>query len=249
MVAEKPLFLPTVKLIEDRPLNGVPGMVYRTSPRTGTCDDGYRYVIKGAGSQEVVEAEALAYLLAAEVDIPTPRWSFVYSNQSDHLLFGSRMIDGHRDTSRWLKSMQISNLQVLGRIIGFDIWICNPDRNLGGLLGRTPASGKLGQIEIVAIDFEASVALNNKTPLISTTSVSPKKLWPRNELGILLKGVSMPALGWLSMIEQIEEENISSQVEAVKNTLGLGDEWATAKVSVLMKRAKKIKGLVKEVWS
>ncbi len=245
---QEPLLLNTVDLVTETELHKPLHMIYSTNPKAGIGRDRKQYVVKGHSEPDVVSAEAAAYLLAREAEIPVPSWTLIHDPNCDHLLFGSEMVPDLRDIEPWLKKGAISNEEDLPRILAFDIWISNPDRNLGNFIGRKPVAGRKGLVEVVAIDFEKATTLRGDSPLISTSTISSNELWPSNRLGELIGIPPRPSPEWIDKITTINEGQIQSAFGSVRRTLGLCPEWAESRSHLLLKRAQQLPELLEEVW-
>jgi len=73
----------------------------------------------------------------------------------------------------------VINFNDLFAAIVVDVWLANHDRNIGNVLPRPHDR----EVEFVFIDFEKSVALH-PSPVVTSTMLEPRKLWPRGLLGI-----------------------------------------------------------------
>jgi hypothetical protein len=223
-------------------------MVYSTEPRTGLCTDGYRYVLKGHEALDVVRAEAVGYLLAADAHIPTPAWSFVRSRASEHLLFGSRMVDGFRDVEPFLRRGAVRNRSDLCKLAALDVWICNPDRNIGNLIGSGAANGNTHDIIVLAIDFEKAVTLRGQSPGLDTAAIRPGTLVPRGILHDLLRVGGKPDSACMAEVTAAWSASARASVECVQRSMGLAAEWAETTVTVLEQRLDRLSDLVEEAW-
>ena len=181
--------LEIIELVVECPLHGLEGIAYSTNPTTGLDGQGRRYVVKGHGDLRVVWAEAVAHHLAVEFAIPTPPWA-VCRSPTQELLFGSEQVD-QRHIEMWLKQRNVTNWASLSYIAAFDIWLCNPDRNLFNLVGRPDGDGR-GRIEVVAIDFEKAVTLRSDTPLFEVNEPRYGRLFFKNELATIVGALSPP---------------------------------------------------------
>lgn len=222
------------------------GIVYSTAPQTGLTLNGHNCIVKGHSDPGIVLREAVAYALADEVGVPIPQGILV-STLHDHLLFGSIIIEGPRDVEPFLKGGRVSNWDKLIDIVTFDIWICNDDRNIGNLVGRSPVASSPGAIDIVAIDFEKSEVLGSKTPTVTVPMVPPESLWPKPPLGSFLSG-SKPSEGVMQNYSDIDENLLVSIIAPIQQRLGVEPEWTQSVSRLLAARAKNIGRLIGEVW-
>lgn len=244
------MFNDSTAVIAQSNLENPSGVIYSTGPKMYFCDDEYEYVVKGFGCVEVVRAEASAYKLAAEIGIPTPPWKFIRVPGEKHGLFGSQLQKNVvREIDAHVKRGRVSNPAVLSEIVGFDVWLANVDRNIGNLLGRACAvTNGSSDIEIVAIDFEQSITVRDATPRMICSTLDPKRLWPREELGVLLSNLPPPTSSFVARIKALDSDKISGLLSTVAGDLGLGQEWLDLCVSVLVERGEHIEKLLMEVW-
>ena len=157
-----------------------PGMVYSTDPHRAEGEDGHSYFVKGP-DVEVVFAELAGCSLAASVGLPVPPVATCAYNGS--LYAGSRKVE-FREMRPLLKSTaRLQNAADLYNMIVVDVWLANPDRNMGSLVGTQLGRGKL---EMMFIDFEKAVALR-PNPLLQTSMLTPRQVWPTGELGTSLR--------------------------------------------------------------
>jgi hypothetical protein len=130
-------------------------------------------------------------------------------------------------------------------VIVVDTWLTNDDRNMGNLVGSSLGDGR---IDIFMIDFEKSRTLG-ANPFIGSGSVDPKRLWPRDELGDVLRRIR-PAKAPDAMLNRIKgfsQQQISDIVLPVAAELPFVD-WQDSSVEVLYRRAQNIDRLVGAVW-
>ena len=136
-----------------------PGVAYSTEPRLGICAlSGRKLVCKDP--DVVVAAECAGNALAELVDIETTRWG-VANESPEKVLFVSELED-YRDVMPYLRSGTVTNRDILDRLLVFDLWIVNYDRNDQSLVGRTLYSNRPGYIELRVIDLEKARILRGE---------------------------------------------------------------------------------------
>lgn len=222
-------------------------VVYSTDPRRATGLDGKVYFVKGP-DQNVAVAEAVAYQLAQEVGLPVPEFGLVLSDDGSEPSFAScEVAHCHRSVDDWIVRKRTTNPEVLPRIIAFDVWVANKDRNIGNLVGIEEPAGLGIRITLVAIDFEKSVALRGPYPLTTVNTIPATKLWPSGILGNLVKGAPQP-MEFFATIEGINASHIEAAFGTVEAHLGAIVPWKENTVKLLLTRAKNIRTLVQEVW-
>jgi hypothetical protein len=129
-------------------------------------------------------------------------------------------------------------------MIVVDVWLANPDRNLGSLVGTQLGHGK---IEMMCIDFEKSVVLH-RSPLIQASMVGPQRLWPTGELGTILRNKPLyPPVTILSAIEALTSARCKEILQPISTALTAAT-WVEDSVFALSRRAREIRNLAEEVW-
>jgi hypothetical protein len=217
------------------PIVAPPGIVYSTAPRSRRGADGHLYVTKGI-DVGTLAAETLGYCLAQPLGIRVPE--FALGEDAAGLWFASRKLDrALRDPSPFIPKRRtaISHLVVL------DVWLCNSDRNMGGILIEEHDSE-----DIVAIDFEKSHVAREPYPLTMVPTVPPHKLWPTGELGKAMQGVQIPR-AFLQTVCDMSNEMIDGIVGTIAQTLPLWT-WAESTRIVLRNRRDSLRKLIVEVW-
>lgn len=227
---------------EPTPVEGPPGIIYRTSPRLGTGEDGAAYYLKGPSTQLVV-AEAWAYGLASLVGLAVPDCALCVV--AGEVYFGSRQVRMRSGLDAVLHKGLATNQGLLAEVIAFDTWIANDDRNIGSIVFE-PAPG--GGVTLFAIDFERSYVLRGEG-MIATGMVSPREFWPRDDLRRHCRGLDIPydfcrRIGLLSAdaIDGVAERMIWSFTDIEVPS-------RTDIVQHLARRARNIEHSVTEVWS
>jgi hypothetical protein len=234
-------------LTVDEKVSAPDGIVYSTSPQTATTEDRRQFFIKGP-DPEVVFAELTGCLLAAAVGLTVPPVAVCVFG--DTVYCGSqRVADLGRNLMPWLTNpgTRVTNYPQLYAAIVVDVWLANEDRNLGNVVARSIGGGR---VELVMIDFEKSAALR-PSPLISSSSLEPKKLWPRNELGQVLRA-NRPVQPDPTMLKTISnlvstEGSVAAIVEDV-TTRFQAVEWSAGTVDTVIRRGRDIAKLAGEVW-
>jgi hypothetical protein len=238
--------LPVITLLGGgTPMMPPEGLVYSTDPQSYVDTEGIKHVVKGP-DVSVVVAEAIAYPLARYVGLEVPDYALgVIENTSEHYFACRKQENATRDVEPWLRRKAAGVLEQLSRIVVFDIWVANEDRNLGGLLGRRRSGGS--EIDLIAIDFEKAQAIRGPHPLITTAQVAPGRLWPRELLGRLL-GQPVAPTAMVRRVESVPVNVIEAAVGAAHEVLGEAFPWADSVVQGLTSRRNKIADLVREVW-
>jgi hypothetical protein len=98
------------------------------------------------------------------------------------------------------------------------------------------------------IDFEKSRTLA-ANPFMGSGSVDPKRLWPRDELGDILRRIrpTKTPEAVLGRIRGFSQQQISEIVLPVAAELPFIG-WQDNSVEVLFRRARNIDGLLEAVW-
>jgi hypothetical protein len=207
-------------------------IVYSSGPRLCLAA-GRQYVVKGP-QLEVVAAELVGHAMSALVDLPTPKYALARDcDGARH--FASAYVEG---AIRDVRPFIAGALPFLARVVAFDVWLFNNDRNIGGLV--------MGAEGLVAIDFEKSWAVRSRTPTVELPTFDHRTLWPRGELGQRMKGAKV-SNDFLARIEAATDESIAAAVAGIRTHLP-EFTWSESTVFTLQQRRKKIRGLVKEVW-
>lgn len=225
------------------PVTPPDGMVYSTGPTSWTDADGVDRIVKGPDVGMVV-AEALGYLLGRRVGLRVPDFAIATIESIPGLHFASeKLVRAQRDVSPWLRLPTFR--EAFARVVLFDVWVVNHDRNHGGFLAdEHPETGAL---ELVAIDFEKSVALRGPQPIVTTPTIAVGRLRPQGELGPLLHGLPIPAAG-IAGIKGVTSEEMEGAVGALREVVGASYDWGDSTVHVLEKRRDRIEALAAEVW-
>jgi hypothetical protein len=206
-------------------------IVYSSAPRL--CQAGERaYVVKGP-QLEVVAAETVAHALAGLLELPVPAYA-LGRDSTGALHFASRHIDGIRDVQPFIGR----HLPLLAQVVAFDVWLFNNDRNMGAFV--------MGGGTMIALDFEKSWAVRSRTPTVELPTLDHRTLWPRGDLGRLMKDAPVPH-EFLGRMESVSDEDIASAVTGVRTQLP-EYTWSESTTFALGQRRKKIRALVKEVW-
>jgi hypothetical protein len=228
----------------DTTVSAPEGIVYSTSPRRAEGIDRHSYFIKGP-EIEVAFAELAGCSFAAEVGLIVPEVA-VCSFGGDKYGGSRKVADSLRDVAAWLKRPhKIRNHADLYAVIVVDAWLGNVDRNLGNVLGRS-AHGS--EIEVVMIDFEKSKTLR-PNPIIESTMVQAKALWPTGELGQVLKATKPlhPPQQIVDRVRQLNRQKCKEVIDSVVSKLG-PVAWADNSVEAVFRRAGRIAEIAEEVW-
>jgi hypothetical protein len=238
---------PSVDLFTlDETVSGPLGMVYSTSPRTGTTKEGGTYFVKGP-DQIIAFAELAGCLLARAVDLTVPPVAVCHF--AGHSYCGTQEIATiGRNVLPWLKPDRAANFDELYAAIVVDAWMANVDRNAGNVVCRAATKGR---VELVMIDFEKSAALR-PNPLISSTMTEPQKLWPSEEIGLIARKTRPlhPPAAMIARIKALCEKRVDIEaiITAAANPFG-PLEWSSGCVDALIKRGLSIQKIAGEVWS
>jgi hypothetical protein len=228
----------------DEKMGGESGLVYSTNPVKAIGLDGESYIVKGP-EPEVVFPELAGCVLASAVGITVPCARACRAPVG--ILAGSREVSGLRIVEPWLRrSRHVTNFNELFSVIVADIWLGNVDRNMGNIVGN-PVGGE--RIELVFIDFEKSATLR-PSPFINTGMIDPRQLWPKNELGQILREIKplVPPAGMIERIGEIDEYACRNLLQPVARAVGTVT-WAEASQDLLARRARQIQRLTEEVWN
>jgi len=186
-------------------------------------------------------------MLAREIGLPVPDVAACGFDQETYA--GSAKVDDAvRDIEPWLnRRKQIRNFDDLFGVLVVDVWLANKDRNIGNVIGR-PMHG--GKIEFVFIDFEKSVALH-PSPIVSSTMLKPRELWPSGTLGRALKAKRplFPPADVIDKIHSLATERCAEIIHESAAAMGRAVGWEEDSVNALSKRAGKIQELAEEVWA
>lgn len=236
-----PLTLKIVRVLESgQRVESPRDVIYSTSPRIAAASDGHDYILKGPEVEAVV-AEATAYMLAKQIDLPVPEFGIASVNGSPY--FASREVR-LRNVAAFIERALVSNPSVLLNTVVFDIWMANTDRNMGNFVGEKAEDGQ-GNVKVYAIDFEKSACLRERTPLVKVPTIEQSKFWPRGSLGTILAGRPMPNTV-CDKISETPEEVIRECLDLIGAHVDV--PWADSCVQVLRDRAQRIHRLAKEVW-
>lgn len=231
----------------DDPVSGPVGIVFSTQPRVGQGQDGKEYVIKGP-DPEIVFAEIMGCLLASHVGIPVPDVALCRF-QGDSLCGSCKVQSIGRNAEPWLRQpARTTNFPDLYSAIVVDAWLANNDRNMGNVIVQ--ASNRRDQASFVLIDFEKSAALRSN-PVISSSLVDPKTLWPTNELGQLLKTRRplSPPPGTIQKIKAFTENEagVRKLIDMVVDAY-TPINWSDGSVTAVVRRGQNIARIAGEVW-
>jgi len=212
-------------------------VVYSTGPRIFWGANEIEYVVKGP-EPEVVAAEAVGYLLARELGIAVPGfavglWDDGYHFASEKLTMAMRNPEPFLD----------DHLEELAWVVVLDVLLCNDDRNFGSLLVDSTEDGR----ELVAIDFEKSVAVRSRHPIIACNMVPAARLWPSEELGRRLQGQSLPQDA-VDCVSGLRDDRLDAIVEAVSTAVP-DYVWCGNSADALKHRRDQIGELATEVWT
>jgi hypothetical protein len=229
----------------DGPVQPPEGLVYSANPRRAEGEDGTAYFIKGS-ELEIVFAEIAGCALAREVGLPVPE--VAACEFGGEVFVGTKKIDVVvRDIEPWLlRAQKVINFNDMFAAIVVDIWLANHDRNIGNVLPRPHER----EVEFVFIDFEKSIALH-PSPVVASTILEPRKLWPRGLLGDKLRAIRhlYPPMEMIDRIRSTPTQRWSAIINEVVTAIGAPVNWHEDVVNALSKRAGRIQQLAEEVWA
>jgi hypothetical protein len=243
------LFCDLVELIEEgNPVVPPEGLVYSTDPRKATGTDQCTYFVKQGPDRNVVVSEAIAYQLARHLNLKVPACGVGPPDETGNTYFASREVDRpQRQIETWFRRDRVTNRRDIAKTIVFDIWVMNYDRNIGNFVGSGLLPPDEGKIELIAIDFEKSAALRGPYPLVSSNDIAPQQLWPRDTLGQLLVGATIPG-DFCDAVGAVTEAHILDAFAKLEARLVVPIEWKESTAQLLMRRAAQIHVLAREVW-
>jgi hypothetical protein len=245
---QKQLFCPVIQLLDEGTKVTAPeNVVYSTDPRKATALDGLTYFVKGPG-YDIVVAEAVAHLLARDVGLRVPDFGIVLPGQDQLPFFASREVPQClREVDSWILRERVTNSDLLPRLVVFDVWVANKDRNIGNIVGSQVQTGAGTKITLVAIDFEKSIAIRGPYPLATVNTIPPSKFWPSGTLGEIVEGMATPE-DFCATIEGVTESQVETAFASVESHFGMPVEWKESTIQVLKGRSEKIRSLIAEVW-
>ena len=141
------------------------------------------------------------------------------------------------------------NLPLLAEGAAFEVWICNNDTNLGGIVAAQASPAKDGLVRLLAIDFEASTVLRGHNR-IEVEAVDTRKYWPESEaLRSACRALGHQD-GFCTRIAQLSEDAIAGAFSQLSGAVdGLPIPWSGAATQYLHNRARRIHDLVREASS
>jgi hypothetical protein len=229
----------------EAPVVGEPGKVFSTGPEVAIGEDGKTYFIKGRNCATAF-SEVVGCRLAALAGLEVPDAHVGIFNGDLYAAVGS-VPAANRNIRPWLKDRRrIENASDLFEVISIDTWLVNDDRNMGNLVGSSIGEGK---IRVFMIDFEKSRTLG-ENPFICSGGVDPRRLWPTEELGSILRQFRPPRCpdSVVNAIKSISAQQLSDSILSVAAELPFV-HWHESSVEVLVRRAQNIGRLVETVWA
>ena len=215
-------------------------MVYSTDPHRAEGEDGHSYFVKGPDVEVAPNSRDAVW--PPRSACPSPPVATCAYNGS--LYAGSRKVE-FREMRPLLKSTaRLQNAADLYNMIVVDVWLANPDRNMGSLVGTQLGRGKLD--EMMFIDFKKAVALR-PNPLLQTSMLTPRQVWPTGELGTSLRQ-SKPLYAPVSILNAIERMTLARCEEILEPIRMALPEvtWAEDSAFALSKRSVAIRNLTEE---
>lgn len=245
-----PLVLRQVTLAtRGEPVRAPQNLVYSTAPTHAVGTDDDQFYVKGESNIRIVLAESIAYTLAQNLEIPVPEFAIGFYEDSDAPVFASQILDkGVRDVSFWLNRSKIANMAILARLIVFDTWLANNDRNLGNLLG-VPLQGTDQSIKLVAIDFEKSATVRSEAPMIEIPTMQAREFWPRGELGTICRKLVVWDPSAIQAISSVTDSTIDATVNAALAATNANASIGDSIGHSLKHRRNRIEPLAREVWN
>ncbi len=221
----------------------VPGLVYSTNPLTTEAANGRKYFLKGPAA-EIVFAEAAGYTLAKLVGLAVPDCALCHLPGSSDVWFASAEIPVRSGVELLIDTDFQLNRTFLQGCIAFDVWIFNPDRNIGNVVGDSLEAGKL---ELFAIDFEKSAILRGISRFIITT-MNPRDCWPNEPLDRICRRLPFPS-EMCDLIAGVSQERIEGEFARLSMDINLANvPWADSAAGYLALRGSRIQDLIREVW-
>jgi hypothetical protein len=245
------LIIPEVLLISERPMCAPKDMVYSTNPRLAFDSNGHSYCIKGDNDIEIVLSELIGHVLAGFLGIPVPDYAVGRFKGTGPPYFCSSIIeDAFRDVEAHLKTNRIADLEVLAKVILLDIWIANNDRNIGNFLGRPRPDVGSGFIGLVAIDFEKSLTVRSKAPLIQLPALPAGAFWPRGVLGGYCKNRARLTGKLVQDFQSLPATRIEHAVDKCFAAANVGDLGRRDDIAdALVNRQQQLDNLAKLEWN
>ncbi len=200
-----------VLLEQPAPVEPPDRLIYSTSPRVGTGEDGVTYYLKGPDGA-VITAEALAYQLASLVGLTVPDSAMV-EVPGEGVCFGSRAIRVRSGLEEILSGGLAVNPELLAECIVFDTWIGNDDRNMGNIVGEPERVAGIVRARLHAIDFEKAKVLRG-IGVIEMGMIAPRAYWPNEQLGRLARGTGIPA-AFCERVAAVKEAQVDGAFEAL----------------------------------
>ena len=224
---------------------GEPGKVFSTGPEVAIGEDGKTYYIKGKNCHTAF-SEVVGCRLAALAGLTVPPAHVGFFDGDLYAAIES-VPQADRNIRPWLRDQErIGNRNQLFEVIAIDTWLVNDDRNMGNVVGSSIGHGR---IEVFMIDFEKSSSLA-ENPFMSSGAVDPRRLWPTEELGAILRQ-RRPARcpeGVVNRIAAIALQDLKEAVLPVASELPFV-HWQDSSIEVLQQRAQNIGRLVEAVWT
>lgn len=225
-----------------------PGMVYSTDPHEAMAEDGMDYILKGPDAS-VVFAEAAAYELAGLLDLPVPPCAGCIDPASTDVWFGSREMQSRFSLDHLLARDRVQNSSMIPQTIVFDVWIGNPDRNMGNFVGATVGTDGTSAVNLRAIDFEKAQVLRGDRDEFRVTAMDPEGFWPAGELGEICSGFTLPTTVCDEIQRLVEGGRIAGVLEQLVWDLDFPDvPWLDAAVRLLTSRGHDIRMWAEEAW-
>jgi hypothetical protein len=126
-----------------------------------------------------VAAECAGYALAELVGIEVPAWGVAVESKNRFVFISEQ--EDVRDVLPYLEAGTVSNRDLLDRLLVFDLWIVNVDRNDESLVGRPALTQPPGAIELRSIDFEKARILQS-AGIIEVGQLHASHMLPRGRL-------------------------------------------------------------------
>jgi hypothetical protein len=230
---------------EPQRLRSENGVVYSTQPLVAYTTDDRRYVLKGP-SPNIVAAEAIGYMLAGFVGIPTPPFGLCRHPGTGEVHFASEMMSVRSIESCLSVPGLVENPEVVVDCVALDVWLANVDRNIGGFVGEIVSNQPL-RVRAFSIDFERCSVLNGTSPIM-VNALEPRKLQSSDAaIQRLLEGKKFPSDA-CSRIARVSSTSIESAFAEVSAAIQMVP-WRSGADIFVHQRAQNIATLAAEVWN
>lgn len=220
------------------------GIIYSTNPLMACARDGCDYVLKGPDTGTVV-AELASYLFAGILGIPVPPYGIARYDGSVYFVCECLPINDIEDI---FERRAYQNEEDIAKTIVFDIFIANPDRNMGNFVAHPGENPNRPRFVIHAIDFEKSRLLNPEE-FGKFLLIPDQTYWPREELGRVLRGIRFPSMEFIGKINSLSGNGqISDGLDRVCRKVNIDREALAGGEAILTRRSQEIERLARREW-